>query len=179
MKLRTPCIDCGVPVKATRCEDCSKKSERLRIRSGRRHSRKASPKERGYDEKWRRLSERARRLQPFCSDCGETSDLQADHSPEAWERYEKGLPLRLADIDVVCGPCNRKRGAARGDKRRSKASNPHDGPGPHTRGDRRSGGHTDPGEGPLAGHRPYSSRGPTLHAITLSHSETMIPGGGK
>lgn len=179
MKLRTPCIDCGVPVKATRCEDCSKKSERLRIRSGRRHSRKASPKERGYDEKWRRLSERARRLQPFCSDCGETSDLQADHSPEAWRRYERGLPIRLKDIDVTCAECNRKRGQARGVTSRSKPSSAQNETDPHASAEKPSQGHTEGGEGPLAGHGPYSSHGPTLHAITLSHSETIIPGGGK
>ena len=41
------------------------------------------PEHRGYDRRWRVLSERARKLQPWCSDCGATEDLQADHSPEA------------------------------------------------------------------------------------------------
>lgn len=89
----------------------------MRIRT--KHSVKKSTKSRGYTGSWRRLSERARAAQQFCSDCGATGDLQADHSPEAWERYEKGLPIRLVDIDVVCMMCNIKRGAARGEHIRS------------------------------------------------------------
>ena len=52
---------------------------------------------------------------PSVADCGATEDLQCDHLPIAWERYDKGLPVRLQDVDVVCGECNRKRGAARGE----------------------------------------------------------------
>lgn len=101
MTLR-PCLDCGEPTEAAHCPE---------------HVRPSSPKvsasERGYDAAWQRLSAKARRLQPFCSDCGATEDLQADHTPEAWERKAAGRPIRLQDVDVVCGPCNRKRGAAR------------------------------------------------------------------
>lgn len=39
--------------------------------------------------------------------------MQADHAPEAWARKAAGKPVRLADVDVVCGRCNRRRGAAR------------------------------------------------------------------
>ena len=49
----------------------------------------------------------------FCSDCGTVEDLESDHLPTAWERKAQGKPLRLADVDVVCGACNRKRGSAR------------------------------------------------------------------
>jgi len=69
---------------------------------------------RGYDHHWRKLSERARRLQQFCDDCGSTADLTADHSPEAWARRSAGRVIRLADIAVVCRRCNSERGAARG-----------------------------------------------------------------
>lgn len=117
MKFDSPCLSCGVPTQGTRCESCSKKHRSMRSRG--KHGQKKSTKSRGYTGSWRRLSERARSLQPFCSDCGATEDLQADHSPEAWRRYEKGLPLRISDIDVVCGPCNRNRGAARGRNARS------------------------------------------------------------
>lgn len=89
MTLR-PCLDCGTPSASTRCTDC-----------------------RGYDSEWERLSRRARRLQPFCSDCGTPEDLQTDHSPEAWARKAAGKSIRLKDVDVVCGPCNRARGQAR------------------------------------------------------------------
>ena len=117
MKLKTPCIDCGEVADDTRCSSCNTKHETARQR-GRVQVKKSST-ERGYDSTWRRLSERARQLQTFCSDCGATTDLQADHTPEAWKRYEKGLPIRLSDIDVVCGECNRTRGAARGKHARS------------------------------------------------------------
>lgn len=70
-------------------------------------------RESGYDAAWDRLSKRARALQPWCSDCGTKERLTADHLPSAWERKEKGLPLRLVDVDVVCGPCNTRRGSSR------------------------------------------------------------------
>lgn len=87
-----PCIDCGTPSAMTRC-----------------------PEHRGYNSEWDRLSRRARKLQPWCSDCGATENLQCDHSPEAWARKAAGKPIRLRDVDVVCGPCNVERGQARPD----------------------------------------------------------------
>lgn len=89
MTLR-PCLDCGEPSGSTRCTV-----------------------HRGYDSDWERLSKKARKLQPFCTDCGATENLQADHSPEAWARRAAGKAIRLKDIDVVCGPCNTERGQAR------------------------------------------------------------------
>lgn len=97
-----PCVACGEPSDKSRCPEHRPKD------------RKRPRQQRGYDAHWQALSKRARRLQPFCTDCGTTEDLQTDHSPEAWERKAAGLPIRLQDIDVVCGPCNRDRGAARG-----------------------------------------------------------------
>lgn len=81
--MNRPCLDCGALSTSTRCASCTSA--------------------RGtYDWRWRRLSEKARRLQQFCTDCGTTLDLTADHSPEAWERRAAGKPIRLRDIDVVC-----------------------------------------------------------------------------
>lgn len=97
-----PCIECGEPSDAPRCDAHARKS-----------SPKASATARGYDAAWHRLSARARRLQPWCSDCGATEDLQCDHSPQAWARKAAGKAIRLRDVDVVCGRCNRRRGAAR------------------------------------------------------------------
>lgn len=95
-----PCIKCGEPTEGTRCTE---------------HTlREPDATERGYDHQWKLLSRRARRYQPFCTDCGATEDLQADHTPRAWARKAEGKPIRLKDIDVVCAPCNRRRGAARG-----------------------------------------------------------------
>jgi len=80
------------------------------------HNKKAPARARGYDYSWDKLSKLARKMQPFCVDCGSSEHLQADHSPKTWERKEKGLPLRPIDVDVVCRSCNIKRGAARGDQ---------------------------------------------------------------
>ena len=103
MTLR-PCIECGEICDAERCDEHTLKASGTHAES---------PYERGYDHAWRKLSERARRLQPFCSDCGATDDLQTDHSPTAWARKAAGKPIRLRDVDVACGPCNRARGSAR------------------------------------------------------------------
>jgi 5-methylcytosine-specific restriction protein A len=96
-----PCIRCGdvIPT-GTHCTDCQPKDTRR-------------SRQRGYTTSWDRLSKRARRLQPFCSDCGATEELECDHTPEAWRRHNAGKTIRLQDIDVVCGPCNRRRGQAR------------------------------------------------------------------
>lgn len=95
----SPCLVCGEPSDGPRCTEHALP--------------KPTAQDKGYDHHWRTLSKRARRLQPFCSDCGSTDDLQADHSPQAWQRHAEGLTIRLGDVDVVCGPCNRARGAAR------------------------------------------------------------------
>lgn len=111
-----PCITCGTVIKAgTRCDDCRRTTDRRRIRT---HSPKASPKARGYDSQWKRLSKQARQLQPWCEICGTKQDLQADHLPIAWERHDKGLPIRLQDVRVLCGKHNREAGAARGSQAR-------------------------------------------------------------
>lgn len=100
MTLR-PCLVCSEPTEGPRCPEHTLDT-------------KPSARARGYDAQWHKLSRRARRLQPFCSSCGAVDDLQADHTPEAWARKASGKTIRLQDIDVVCGPCNRARGAARG-----------------------------------------------------------------
>lgn len=64
---------------------------------------KRSREERGYDDAWRKLSQRARELQPWCSTCGATEDLTADHLQ--W-------PARtLKHVDVLCRTCNARKGA--------------------------------------------------------------------
>lgn len=97
-----PCLRCGEPTPRTHCDEHRPKPP------------PKSPRHYGYDAAWDRLSKRARRLQPWCLDCGATDDLQADHTPSAWQRKEQGLAIRLQDIAVRCGPCNRAAGAARG-----------------------------------------------------------------
>ena len=115
--LRSVCSGCGTVYErettGSKCPACKPTRERTarRIIS---ESRRGTAKSRGYDAAWVRLSRRARRLQPFCSDCGREDDLTADHSPRAWARRDAGLPVRLEDVDVVCRVCNADRGPARG-----------------------------------------------------------------
>lgn len=97
-----PCLRCGAPSEGARCPEHTQP---------RRHALSAT--RRGYDTAWAKLSKRARRLQPFCTDCGTTTDLTADHTEEAWARRERGLPIRLTDVTVVCRSCNSRRGAVR------------------------------------------------------------------
>lgn len=96
-----PCLDCGEPTDRPRCPEHTVDT-------------KASARRRGYTSQWDKTSRRARRAQGFCSDCGSTERLQADHLPSAWERQAAGKPLRLGiDVEVVCNVCNVKRGSAR------------------------------------------------------------------
>lgn len=102
-----PEFHCGQLTDATYCDDHTyKKPPPVRV-----NDRDAD----GYDWRWRKLSLRARKLQPWCTDCGTADDLTGDHTPEAWQRKADGKTIRLQDIDVVCRVCNIKRGAARGD----------------------------------------------------------------
>lgn len=98
----TACAVCGEPSDQANCEAHRPPDTRGK---NRRRS--------GYSAAWDRLSKRARREQPFCSVCLTTEDLTCDHSPEAWERKEQGLPIRLQDVDVLCRACNASKGAAR------------------------------------------------------------------
>ena len=105
MTLR-PCLDCGEPTDDARCPPHARLNER---RDPERQRREAA-----YDWTWRRLSQRARRTSPTCEVCGTTEDLTTDHTPAAWERREAGLPIRLADVRVLCRTHNASAGAARG-----------------------------------------------------------------
>lgn len=99
---RRPCLKCGEPVHGSWCPQHKPQPSKSR-------------RDRGYEGSWRKVSARARRTQPWCSDCNTTKDLTADHTPEAWRRHEQGLPIRLEDVDVVCRGCNSRRGHIRGD----------------------------------------------------------------
>lgn len=114
-----PCLVCGEPTSGSRCVE---------------HARvdvKASARDRGYDTAHDKLSRQARQLQPFCTDCGRSDDLQLHHLPIAWERKGQGKRIRLVDVEVLCGPCNRGRGPAR-TSRGSTPSPPPSGPVPQS-----------------------------------------------
>ena len=86
------CAVCGEP-----CPDYRCKAHQLArpVKAGR--------EERGYNAAWRNLSERARKLQPWCSTCGTKDDLTGDHL--RWPAKT------LADVDVLCRACNAAKGA--------------------------------------------------------------------
>lgn len=101
-----PCLTCGEPAPSSYCDQHTPAAW---------SHREGSARGRGYSTAWDKLSRRARRLQPFCSDCGATDDLQLDHTEHTWQRIEAGKVVRIKDTGgVVCGPCNVARGAARG-----------------------------------------------------------------
>ena len=103
------CLTCGDLSNNSYCEQHFPE-----VRKAQRGKPKHTAQQRGYDSRWARLSRKARKLQPFCSDCGATEDLQLDHSPETWERIRDRKPIRLEHTGgVVCGNCNRARGDAR------------------------------------------------------------------
>ncbi len=61
----------------------------------------------GNPTRWKRLSKRLRRIQPWCSTCGSTEQLTIDHlTPVA----RGGAPYDLDNLDVLCRPCNSRKG---------------------------------------------------------------------
>lgn len=108
-----PCLDCGDLSEQSRCPtheaEYLRKVSRFKPKT---EAQRARDAEKYGGRAWRILSARARRLQPFCSDCGATEDLTCDHKPSAWQRIEQGKAIRLEDVDVCCRSCNGKRGSA-------------------------------------------------------------------
>lgn len=113
--LLKPCIKCGVLGPTTTCPDHTIISERYP---------KDSPRKRGYTSAWDKLSRRARRLQPFCTNCGTKKDLTLDHSTEAWEAHDAGKPITMSMVQVLCRPCNARKGPARPEKSHRTPASP-------------------------------------------------------
>lgn len=115
-----PCLECGELTTDSRCDECRRKRDRAQAREtyktkGRRE------RQAGHDSAaWRRLSARARALQPFCTDCRRTVDdlepherLETDHLPSAWVKYENNKTILLSDVEVLCNTCNNRKGSSR------------------------------------------------------------------
>lgn len=102
--LLKPCMDCGVLGPTTTCPEHTIISERYP---------KGNTHQRGYGSSWQKLSRRARRLQPFCTWCGSKDDLTLDHSEEAWNAHDTGKPITMSMVQVLCRPCNSRKGPAR------------------------------------------------------------------
>lgn len=119
--IQRPCLSCQeLTTNSTRCDDCRRAHDREAeaaryARDGRRQRRE------GHDSAaWRRLSKRARKLQPWCNLCGRRADelehyerLELDHLPSAWWKYENKKPILLTDVQVLCNSCNNKLGSSR------------------------------------------------------------------
>jgi 5-methylcytosine-specific restriction endonuclease McrA len=83
-------------LKSGRCPPCSRAKERA---LGTRTSR-------GYDNDWLRLSANAIAQHPYCSHCGSTEDLTADHIvPKA-----RGGRNVLSNVQVLSRSCNSAKG---------------------------------------------------------------------
>lgn len=112
-RLQSICPECGYAFERddsmAACTDCQPRRTHRPNHYG-----KGSSTARGYDYRWRKLSEQARRLSPQCEDCGAVEDLTTDHTAEAWTRRAQRKAIRLRDVAVVCRRCNAERGAARG-----------------------------------------------------------------
>lgn len=92
-----PCLGCGELIpSATYCADCQPAEQ---VRKG--------PGDAAYDRIWRKLSLKARSIQPWCTDCSGTADT-TDHiipksvAPELVHAIENCAPR--------CRSCNSYRG---------------------------------------------------------------------
>lgn len=94
-----PCIKCGTPAPGTYCPGCRPADARIRKAKG----------QAAHDPVWRKLSQRARRMQPWCTDCGATEDLTADHILPKVDYPE--LVHSIENLAVRCRSCNSRRGA--------------------------------------------------------------------
>jgi 5-methylcytosine-specific restriction endonuclease McrA len=88
-------------MRGTRCRACDSRHERKR------DERRGTPSQRGYGARWYALSAAARQAQGWCSECGATSDLTADHViPLA-----RGGSSEWDNVIVLCRSCNGAKGA--------------------------------------------------------------------
>jgi len=66
--------------------------------------------QRGYGNEWYRLSAKARKAQPWCTYCGSTIDLTADHIIP----LKRGGASSYANMQVLCRRCNSRKQDGRG-----------------------------------------------------------------
>jgi 5-methylcytosine-specific restriction enzyme A len=91
----THCLGCGALTRRSRCPTCQ----------ARRDAARGTTAQRGYGAAHQRRAHAAIAAQPWCSNCGATTDLTADHiTPLA----RGGDPL--GPIRVLCRRCNSRRG---------------------------------------------------------------------
>lgn len=93
-----PCLTCGEPSDAPRCAEHTTDT-RIRKDKG----------QAAYDPVWRRLSIKARKMQPWCLDCRSADNLTADHIIPKTVAPE--LVHSIENLAVRCRSCNSRRGA--------------------------------------------------------------------
>lgn len=86
-RLPRPCTICGRLTNGSRCP-------------AHRPPARKKPTNPLYNRAWRKVSQDARKAQPWCSTCGSTQDLTVDHiAPGSLD----------AGIRVLCRPCNSRK----------------------------------------------------------------------
>jgi hypothetical protein len=97
-----PCLGCGEPTAGSRCTTCTA------TRTANTGRARGTASARGYDSKWARLSLRARRLQPFCSEPGCEFPITATHPLTA--HHLVWPATKLEQVEVLCLTHNNRRG---------------------------------------------------------------------
>lgn len=105
--MNRPCLRCGELSPESYCP------EHRRERWNRRVSRSSE-----YGPNWTALSRKCRKLQPWCTQCGSTEQLETHHTVEAWLKLKHVGALTFSDAEkglliVLCHRCNVAAGAAR------------------------------------------------------------------
>jgi len=93
-RFNSPCLYCGVVSRGSTCRQCT-----AVIQS---HDINRQIRNKQYDYKWQKLSRYARTIQPYCSRCGSSRDLTADHILSLAD----GGQNILENIMVLCRSCN-------------------------------------------------------------------------
>lgn len=94
---------CGEPGEASRCDEHRREQENAReSRKNVEHPAHANR------TRWKNASRRARAAQPFCLDCGATSNLSVDHIVPF--RVRPDLAYAQDNLTVRCRPCNARKG---------------------------------------------------------------------
>jgi 5-methylcytosine-specific restriction protein A len=94
------------------CGNCHPKNEACgKCRHGRVPSHQKTTKERGYDSKWRYMSELVRKEEPLCVDCLERGFVSPADECHHKVKIKDAPHLRLARDNVIplCRECHRVR----------------------------------------------------------------------
>ena len=94
-------------LKACSCGRTHPLGTRCPTKERERDARRGTRTQRGLDNRWLRLRDKAIALQPWCSYCGATENLTGDHRIP---RSQGGVARTVDDIIVACRSCNSRRG---------------------------------------------------------------------